>query len=47
MPFAPNALPDHLQRAAEEPVEIRGQRLVLGDGLLDGLFGGGRAGSPD
>ena len=34
-------LPDHLQRAAEQAVEIGGQRLVFGDGLLDGLLRGG------
>ena len=34
-------LPDHLQRPAEEPVEIAGQPSLLGDGLLDGLLSGG------
>ena len=31
-------LPDHLQRRAEQPIEIRGQRFVFRDGLLDGLL---------
>src|ERR1039457_5164814 len=36
-----SSLPDHLQRAAEQSVEVGGQRLVLGDRLVDGLLGGG------
>lgn len=36
--FSPKCLSDHLQRTAEEPVEIGGQRGFLGHRLLDGLF---------
>ena len=34
-------LPDHLQRPPEEPVEVPGSRGLFGNGLFDGLFGGG------
>src|ERR1035441_2679121 len=32
------SLPDHLQRAAEEAVEVGGEGFVLGDSLFDGLL---------
>lgn len=35
----PRTLPDNLQRAAEQPIEIRCQRLVFRNRLLDCLLG--------
>ena len=37
-PIVLRRLPDHLRRPPEQPVESAGQRLVLGDSILDGLL---------